>query len=176
MSVEKAIVNILEGNLDEMRKNFSVSLSEKAIMKLDEKKVDIGQKYFGQVFESSPAAEGRKAAKEDDESREKHMKKYGKVPARLTGELADKFVARQKKKLDEVLNNPKKKAAYLKAANADRDLAISDREHYKKNLTDPDKAWTKGIPHKDSQYKMAVDRNKRAMKRKKGIERAEKKG
>jgi hypothetical protein len=129
MSVEKAIVNILEGNLDEMRKNFSVSLSEKAIMKLDEKKVDIGQKYFGQA-----------------------------------------------KKLDEVLNNKEKRAAYLKAANADRDLAISDREHYKKNLTDPDKAWTKGIPHKDSQYKMAVDRNKRAMKRKKGIERAEKKG
>ena len=53
MSVEKAIVNILERNLDEMRKNFSVSLSEKAIMKLDEKKVDIGQKYFGQVFEST---------------------------------------------------------------------------------------------------------------------------
>jgi hypothetical protein len=129
MSVEKAIVNILEGNLDEMRQNFSVSLSEKASMRLDEKKVEIGQKYFG-----------------------------------------------QKKKLDEVLNDPKKKAAYLKAANADRDLAISDREHYKKNLTDPDKAWTKGIPHKDSQYKMAVDRNKRAMKRKKGIERAEKKG
>jgi restriction endonuclease S subunit len=49
MSVEKAIVNILEGNLDEMRKNFSVSLSEKAIMKLDEKKVEIGQKYFGQT-------------------------------------------------------------------------------------------------------------------------------
>jgi hypothetical protein len=32
-----------------MRKNFSVSLSEKASMRLDEKKVEIGQKYFGQT-------------------------------------------------------------------------------------------------------------------------------
>lgn len=98
MSVEKAIVNILEGNLDEMRQNFSVSLSEKASMKLDEKKVEIGQKYFGQLQEANPAKEGARAAKEDDESRERHMEKYGKLPARLTGELAAKFVALQTKK------------------------------------------------------------------------------
>ena len=98
MSVEKAIVNILEGNLEEMRQNFSVALTEKASMKLDEKKVEIGQKYFGQIQEATPADEGREAAKKDDESREKHMKKHGKIPARLTGELAGKFVARQAKK------------------------------------------------------------------------------
>jgi hypothetical protein len=98
MSVEKAIVNILEGNLEEMRRNFSVALTEKATMKLDEKKVEIGQMYFAQLQEATPAAEGIKAAEEDDESREKHMKKYGKLPARLTGELAAKFVARQAKK------------------------------------------------------------------------------
>lgn len=46
MSVEKAIVNILEKNLDEMRANFSSALSEKAVMKLDEKKADIGKSYF----------------------------------------------------------------------------------------------------------------------------------
>lgn len=63
---------------------------------------------------------------------------------------------------------------YVKGAKADKDLAISDREHYKSNLKDPDKAWTKSIPHKDSQYKMAVDRNARAMKRSKGIKKAEK--
>ena len=85
MSVEKAIVNILEGNLDEMRQNFSVSLSEKASMKLDEKKVEIGQNYFGQLQEANLAKEGARAAKEDDESR-------------LTGELAAKFVALQTKK------------------------------------------------------------------------------
>ena len=101
MSVEKAIVNILEGNLDEMRQNFSVSLSEKASMKLDEKKVEIGQKYFGQLQEANPVnptKEGARAAKKDDESRERHMAKFGKLPARLTGELAAKFVALQTKK------------------------------------------------------------------------------
>lgn len=47
MSVEKAIGNILERNLDEMRANFSSALSEKAVMKLDEKKAEIGKAYFG---------------------------------------------------------------------------------------------------------------------------------
>lgn len=50
----------------------------------------------------------------------------------------------ESEQLDEVLDTPKKKAA-----------------------------WTKGLSH--NQYQLAVDRNKRAMKRKKGIERAEKK-
>lgn len=60
MSVEKAIVNILEGNLEEMRQNFSVALTEKASMKLDEKKVEIGQKYFGQMQEGSGSGLGIK--------------------------------------------------------------------------------------------------------------------
>jgi hypothetical protein len=47
MSVEKAITNILERNLDEMRANFSSALSEKAVMKLDERKAEIGKSYFG---------------------------------------------------------------------------------------------------------------------------------
>lgn len=120
------------------------------------------------------------------DAREKHIKnktsetRKGAEDAKAKRTKAAKRVMKfqqyaDKKKVNEVLEDPKKKTAYLKAAKADRDLAISDREHYKKNLTDPDRAWTKGIPHKDNQYKMAVDRNKRAMKRKKGIERAEKK-
>jgi len=103
-----------------------------------------------------------------DAAREKRLKIMKRTAS------LQKFVDK-KKNLEEVLSDPKKRAEYIKNAKADRDLAISDREHYKKNLTDPDKTWTKGIPHKDSQYKMAVDRNKRAMKRKEGIERAEKK-
>lgn len=47
MSVEKGIVNILENNLDEMRANFSAALSEKIVMKLDEKKAEMGKAYFG---------------------------------------------------------------------------------------------------------------------------------
>lgn len=100
MSVNKAISNILDKNLDEMRVNFSSALSEKAVMKLDEKKAKIGKGYFGQVMEDeTPADQGRKAAKKDDDLRDRHMKKFGKVPARLTGALSDKFVKRQAKKM-----------------------------------------------------------------------------
>ncbi len=53
MSVNKAISNILDKNLDEMRVNFSSALSEKAVMKLDEKKAKIGKGYFGQVMEDN---------------------------------------------------------------------------------------------------------------------------
>ena len=53
MSVNKAISNILDKNLDEMRVNFSSALSEKAVMKLDEKKAKIGKGYFGQVSEKA---------------------------------------------------------------------------------------------------------------------------
>lgn len=47
MSVEKAIINIMENNLDSMRANFSAALSEKAVQKLDERKQEIGKSYFG---------------------------------------------------------------------------------------------------------------------------------
>jgi hypothetical protein len=51
MSIKNALSNILEGNLDAMRQNFSSSLTEKAVQKLEEKKVEIAQNYFGQVKE-----------------------------------------------------------------------------------------------------------------------------
>lgn len=98
MSINKAIENIFEGRLDEMRQNFSAALTSKAVDKLEERKIQIAENYFGQVDEGNPAKEGARAAKKDDESREKHIKKYGKLPARFTGELAAKFVARQEKK------------------------------------------------------------------------------
>lgn len=97
MSIENAIINIMENNLDAMRANFSVALSEKAVQKLDERKKEIAENYFG-LNEGNPAKEGADAAKKDDEMRKKHMEKYGKLPARLTGKLASKFVARQEKK------------------------------------------------------------------------------
>lgn len=53
MSINKALDNILEGKLDEMRENFSAALSTKAVEKLEERKIEIAQNYFGQVFESS---------------------------------------------------------------------------------------------------------------------------
>jgi hypothetical protein len=48
MSIKEAINNILENNLDAMRTNFSNVLSTKAVEKLEEKKIDIANKYFGQ--------------------------------------------------------------------------------------------------------------------------------
>jgi len=51
MSVNKALENILEGNLDAMRTHFSNALATKAVEKLEERKIDIAQSYFGQVME-----------------------------------------------------------------------------------------------------------------------------
>ncbi len=51
MSVNKALNSILEGKLDEMRTEFSNALSTKAVEKLEERKIEIAQAYFGQVQE-----------------------------------------------------------------------------------------------------------------------------
>lgn len=51
MSINKALDNILEGKLDEMRENFSAALSTKAVEKLEERKIEIAQSYFGQMNE-----------------------------------------------------------------------------------------------------------------------------
>lgn len=51
MSIKQALNNILENNLDAMRQNFSAALTEKAVLKLEEKKIQIAQNYFGQMME-----------------------------------------------------------------------------------------------------------------------------
>ena len=51
MSIKKALDSILEGNLDEMRQNFSSALTTKAVEKLEERKIDIAKNYFGQMQE-----------------------------------------------------------------------------------------------------------------------------
>lgn len=47
MSVSKAVENIMEGNLDQMRENFSNALTTKAVEKLEERKIEIAKNYFG---------------------------------------------------------------------------------------------------------------------------------
>ena len=47
MSIDRALDNIFEGKLDEMRSNFSAALSTKAVEKLEERKIEIAQNYFG---------------------------------------------------------------------------------------------------------------------------------
>ena len=51
MSIKRALDNILEGNLDEMRQNFSSALTTKAVEKLEERKIEIAKNYFGQFNE-----------------------------------------------------------------------------------------------------------------------------
>ena len=55
MSIKRALDNILEGNLDEMRQNFSSALTTKAVEKLEERKIDIAKNYFGQMQEEVEA-------------------------------------------------------------------------------------------------------------------------
>lgn len=49
MSIKNAVLNILEGNLDSMRQNFSSAISEKAVQKLEERKIEIAKNYFGKM-------------------------------------------------------------------------------------------------------------------------------
>lgn len=95
MYIKEAIQNILEKNLDEMKNNFQAALTEKAIEQMEEKKIKIAKGYFGQKGKS-PATEGSEAAEEDDNERKEYEKSGKKMPARLTGELAKKFMARKK--------------------------------------------------------------------------------
>jgi regulator of replication initiation timing len=83
MYIKEAIENILEKNLDEMKNNFSAALTEKAIMRLEEKKIKIAQEYFGKG--KSPGTEGIEAAKDDEREREEYVKSGKKMPSRLTG-------------------------------------------------------------------------------------------
>ena len=47
MYIREAIQNILEQDLDLMRENLRVAITEKAVQILEEKKVQIAENYFG---------------------------------------------------------------------------------------------------------------------------------
>jgi hypothetical protein len=46
-SIKEALDNILEQDLEGMRNAFSAAITERAVDKLEEKKVEIAQSYFG---------------------------------------------------------------------------------------------------------------------------------
>lgn len=94
MSVNKALYNILEGKLDDMRSNFSSALSTKAVEKLEERKIDIAQKYFGQMQEE---AEELDEVLDTVKRAEKHIIKHNKseLSAKLSG---DKETLRKRKR------------------------------------------------------------------------------
>lgn len=48
MYIKEAIKNIVDKKLDVMKENFNSALTEKAVQKLEEKKINIAKQYFGQ--------------------------------------------------------------------------------------------------------------------------------
>ena len=46
-NIKEALSNILEKKLDVMKENFNAALTSKAMEKLEEKKIEIAQTYFG---------------------------------------------------------------------------------------------------------------------------------
>jgi hypothetical protein len=55
-NIKQALSNIIEGNLDEMRQNFTSALMEKAVQKLEERKIIIAESYFAQLDEQQLSA------------------------------------------------------------------------------------------------------------------------
>jgi TnpA family transposase len=47
MHIKEALKNILDKKLDTMKENFNAALTSKAVQKLEEKKIEIAQTYFG---------------------------------------------------------------------------------------------------------------------------------
>ena len=82
MSVNKALDSILEGKLDEMRTEFSNALATKAVEKLEERKIEIAQNYFGQVQEE---------VEELDEVTKKRMKRELRVAGERENQARDGF-------------------------------------------------------------------------------------
>lgn len=46
-SIKEALERILEQDLEGMRNAFSTAITERAVDKLEEKKIEIAQSYFG---------------------------------------------------------------------------------------------------------------------------------
>jgi hypothetical protein len=47
MSIKNALNHIMNGNLDAMRSELSAEMTSKAMDRLEEKKLDIANSYFG---------------------------------------------------------------------------------------------------------------------------------
>ena len=82
MTIKNALYNILEGNLDEMRQNFSAALTTKAVEKLEERKIEIAKNYFGQMMEE---------VEELDEVTKKRMKRELSAAGERENQARDGF-------------------------------------------------------------------------------------
>lgn len=70
MYIKEAINNIAEKKLDEMKQNVYAALSEKAMEKLEEKKIDMAKAFFVKKKEEDDEDD-------EDEGEEKATKKKG---------------------------------------------------------------------------------------------------
>lgn len=104
MSIKRALDSILEGNLDEMRQNFSSALTTKAVEKLEERKIDIAKNYFGQMQEEVEQVDEALPGK-------KLVPKYGPLPdskpLRPFGRVVDDAIKSAKSKQQNAVKKKK---------------------------------------------------------------------
>jgi hypothetical protein len=53
MHIKEALQNMIDKKLDLMRENIESALTEKAVEMLEERKIEIASKYFGQLSEEN---------------------------------------------------------------------------------------------------------------------------
>ncbi len=72
MYIQEAIKNIADKQLDEMKQNIHAALAEKAMEKLEEKKIDMAKAFFAKKKNEDDEEEDN-----EDESEKKEYKKKG---------------------------------------------------------------------------------------------------
>ena len=97
MSVNKALDSILANRLDEMRTNFSSALTTKAVEKLEERKIEIAQAYFGQMQEEVEALDEKTIASKKAEKGTKY-----KVQSKDSDNEGSSITLRQGKRVKDV--------------------------------------------------------------------------
>ncbi len=73
MYIQEAIKNIADKQLDEMKQNIHAALAEKAMEKLEEKKIDMAKAFFAKKKDEDDEEE----EDNEDESEKKEYKKKG---------------------------------------------------------------------------------------------------
>lgn len=74
MYIQEAIKNIADKQLDEMKQNIHAALAEKAMEKLEEKKIDMAKAFFARKEEES---EDEEEEDTEDKNEKKEYKKKG---------------------------------------------------------------------------------------------------
>jgi hypothetical protein len=115
MTIKNALNNILEGNLDAMRQNFSSALTTKAVEKLEERKIEIAKNYFGQMMEQVETLEEKTIASKKAEKGTKY-----KVKSKNADKEGSEIELRQGKRVkDRGDYDPEARAFFMKTGTYD---------------------------------------------------------